>query len=169
MTSILSRIASGANRFSGELLNPSNALGKFGAYLSAASGNPLGEAALASMRDSREQEGTELERQLKQMSIQAQLAKAGQPSNDYERIVARLGQDQGDSYLRAMAAGPPMAVDAIDATGATVRQYIPRTQLPGMAPSAPAGPPAGVTFTPIDGGAGAAAPRTFRRSVKGAR
>lgn len=82
--------------------------------------------------------------------------------NDYGFIGDHLGKDAADNYLRSIAAGPPMAVDAIDpVTGQTVRQYIPRSGLPGMA--APQAAPAGVTFTPIPapGGAGVRAPARF--------
>ena len=80
--------------------------------------------------------------QIDRMYKMAQTAKElrpEKPASDYDRIVARLGQQAGDGYLSSLAAGPPMAVDAIDpTTHQTMREYIPRAQLPGMS-GAPTG------------------------------
>ncbi|MFA6031812.1 MAG: hypothetical protein WC889_02795 [Myxococcota bacterium] len=125
--SILSKIAAGANKFSNELLLPTNGLGKLGAYLSAAADQPLGLAAMAAMRDQRNGADTELERQIKEMRLK-QMMQPPQPGNDYERIVARLGQEAADKYLATLAAGPPISVDTLDpVSGQTIRQLLPRS------------------------------------------
>lgn len=61
--------------------------------------------------------------------------------SDFNFIAQKLGPEKATEFLGTIAAGPPMAVDAVDpVTHQTVRQYIPRTSLPGMG-SAPSGPP----------------------------
>ncbi|SCW57028.1 hypothetical protein SAMN02927924_01435 [Sphingobium faniae] len=170
MAGILSKIAGGINKFSDELINPTSALGRLGMFLGAASGSDLGQAQMMAAQDARlrrrdmfDDEDRDLDRQYRQAQIQKLLAPQ-QPNDTYERIVARLGQGQGDSYLRTLAEGPPIAVDVQQADGSTVRQYMPRGQFGGnfMPPQPQAAPP-GVTFTPIDGGPTQPASGGFRR------
>jgi len=145
MSGVLSKIAGGVNKFADELINPTSALGKLGAYVGAASGGVLGQAALANMRDQRLQGDEQLERQIKQ----AQLQKLLNPTpvnndtiNDFNFISQQLGPDEAKSFLRNLAMGPPIAVDRLDeATGNTVREYMPRGQFgAGFTPQVPTAP-----------------------------
>jgi len=139
MSGILSQIAGFANRFSEELINPTNGLGKLGMYLGAASGTPLGQAAYAAHQDALKQGDTDLERQYKQ----AQIAHLGQPDlsgtyGNYQLILSRLGQDTANNYLQNLAEGPPFAVDVQTAPGGpVVRQIMPRSQFTPPQPSTP--------------------------------
>lgn len=80
--------------------------------------------------------------------------------NDFKFIQQTLGPDAAQQYLRSVAAGPPVAVDGVDAQGNQTRSYVPRGQLYG-APK-PAGAPPGVTFTPLPAGGAGSGPRGFR-------
>jgi hypothetical protein len=163
---LLSRIAGGINKFSEELINPQSALGRLGMYLGAASGTDLGQAQFLAAQDQRrrQQEQWELEdrginQQLKQAQIQKLLNP--QPNDTYERIVARLGQGQGDNYLRTLAEGPPIAIDVQGADGSVTRQFMPRGQFGGnftpTVPTAPVG-----KLTPITEGGAGSGQRPFR-------
>src|SRR5690606_37055154 len=106
---ILSRLAGGFNKFSEELINPTSALGRLGMFLGAAGGSDLGQAQMMAAQDARlrrrdmfEDEDRQLDREYRQAQIAKMLAPK-EPNDNYERIVARLGQAQGDSYLRALA------------------------------------------------------------------
>lgn len=149
MAGLLSKIAGGVNRFSDELLAPTNPLGKLGMYLGAASGGVLGQASLAHQQDQLSRGDADLDRQYKQ----AQIAKLAQgPNNDtindYNFIFEKQGQAAADSYLSNLASGPPIAVDVAQPDGSVVRQYMPRAQF-NIPPRAA---PPGVTFTPLDDG-----------------
>ena len=69
MAGLLSKIAGGVNRFSDELLAPTNPLGKLGMYLGAASGGVLGQASLAHQQDQLSRGDADLDRQYKQAQI----------------------------------------------------------------------------------------------------
>lgn len=158
MAGILSKIASGADRFASELLNPTNALGKLGAYIGAASGGDLGAATLASMRDAREQEGSEMERQINMLRIQ-QMMNPKPPNNDtmndYNLYAGKFGTDFADNWLKSNAFRPrPVQVED-PATGEVRTFFVDPANVGGMggagasptAPTAPVG-----KLTPVSGG-----------------
>lgn len=103
MAGLLSRIAGGANKFAGELLDPSNALGRLGVYLGAAGGGDLGNAALAFQQDKRQQGDTELERQIKEMQLE-RLRHPLPPNNDTEadfRFFSQFGPESGKQFIQS--------------------------------------------------------------------
>ncbi|MGJ3630113.1 hypothetical protein AB5I41_30945 [Sphingomonas sp. MMS24-JH45] len=61
--------------------------------------------------------------------------------NDYNFIAGKLGQGEADKYLRSVAAGPPVAIEGIDANGNQTRTLVPRSQAYGG--SGPSTPPDG--------------------------
>ena len=69
---------------------------------------------------------------------------AGAPTNDtvndYNFIAGKLGPEEANRYLRSVAAGPPVAIDGIDANGNQTKTLVPRSQAFG---GASAGPPDG--------------------------
>lgn len=151
-------------------------LGGIGALLLSAGGNPAGPQMFQQIDQRRQQQllQQQYQRHLQDTRdtwLQQQQWERENPKpvnndtvNDYGFITDHLGKDAADNYLKSLAAGPPMAVDAIDpVTHQTVRQYIPRTSLPGMGASPPQVAPPGVTFTPIPapGGAGVQTPARF--------
>jgi hypothetical protein len=153
MAGFLSKLSQGVNKFSEELISPTSALGKLAMYLNMATGNDLGRAQGFAAQDARQRrqdqwdiEDRDVNQQLKQAQIQKLLNP--QPNDTYERIVARLGQAKGDSYLSTLAEGPPIAIDVTDDQGRVVRQYMPRGQFgQTQVPTAPVG-----KLTPITGG-----------------
>ena len=163
MTGILSSLLGGINRFSDELINPTNGLGKLGMYLGAASGTPLGQAAYAAHQDALKQGDTDLERQYKM----AQIAHLNAPSsndtnNDYNLYAQHFGKDYADTWLKNQGE-KPQAVQSVDPATGQVTTYFVRPSMiggiPGMAPPpAPKVAPPGVTFTPL--GDGGPAPKT---------
>jgi len=76
---ILSKIAGFANRFSSELLHPTNPIGQLGMYLSAASGNDLGRAQYAAQQDQWKHDNDQAEQALRRAQAQADLNKAFAP------------------------------------------------------------------------------------------
>ena len=76
---LLSRLFGGVNKFSDELLHPSNPLGKLGMYLGAASGGDLGRAGMAAQDDQRQFEDDQAQRAYREAQAQAALFKAYGP------------------------------------------------------------------------------------------
>lgn len=115
MPGILSKIAGGANRIADELINPTSALGKLGAYVGAASGGVLGQAALANMRDQRSQGDDELNRQYKQAQIQKLLSPETFSPRYFE-------SNSGDQYMIGQDGQPKLVFK--DPTPKTEWQWI---------------------------------------------
>ena len=162
MSGILSQIAGFANRFSEELINPTNGLGKLGMYLGAASGSPLGQAQYAAHQDALKAGDTALERQYKL----AQIAHLNAPSsndtnNDYNLYLQHFGKEYADEWLKNQGE-KPQAVQSVDPATGQVTTYFVRPSMiggiPGMAPppapkvAPPQVAPPNITFTPLDDG-----------------
>lgn len=115
MAGLLTKLAGGANRIADELINPTSALGKLGAYVGAASGGVLGQAALANMRDQRAQGDDQLEREYKQALIQ----KALRPETFSPRY---FESNSGDQYMIGQDGQPKLVFK--DPTPKTEWQWI---------------------------------------------
>ena len=128
MAGLLSKIAGGVNRFSDELLAPTNPLGKLGMYLGAASGGVLGQASLAHQQDQLSRGDADLDRQYKQ----AQIAKLAQgPNNDSEAdwsfYQSRLTPDQFEQYKANRIYSPPHLTTLPDGRMVMIGGWVPPT------------------------------------------
>jgi len=111
MSGILSQIAGFANRFSDELINPTNGLGKLGMYLGAASGSPLGQAQYAAHQDALKAGDSDLERQYKMAQIAHLNAPASNDTvNDYNFWKQTLSPDQFSQWLGNKINPPHFAI-----------------------------------------------------------
>lgn len=160
----LSKLSRGIDKFSNELLVPTTGLGKLGAYLGAASGNDLGTASMAAMRDARAGGDDQLERQIKMAQLAKLLAPPQANPSDLEERVRYLDSFRpglGGTYAENYAAnggGAPQIVTTPKGTFA-----IPRAAVTG---GVPAMPKIGeVIDDPRRGGAGAS-PRSFPNPVR---
>lgn len=94
--SLIAQIANGLNRAGDELLMPTTGLGKFGAYLGAASGAPTGLASMAAMRDKRAGDETAAENAFKQAQMQEMIRKANLPRIEHiGGMIGTVDQNSG--------------------------------------------------------------------------
>ena len=166
MAGLLSRLLGGVDKFSGEVLNPTSSLGKLGAYLGAASGGTLGQAALGYQSDERRQQDDMLTQQLRLMQLTKPQAPHYWETNNGSLAV--VGQDGKPQILYQ---DPTPKIDWITATNPDGTKTL--TPTIGGIPQGMGQPQGALTapvgkLTPIDGGSGAS-PSSFPRSVRGPR
>jgi len=169
MAGLLSRLLGGVDKFSGEVLNPTSSLGKLGAYLGAASGGTLGQAALGYQADERRQQDDMLTQQLRLM----QLTKPQAP-HYWETNNGSLAVVGADGKPTILYQDPTPKIDWITATNPDGTKTLTPTigGIPqGMGQAAQ--PSQGFDtlpqgFTVKKGGSGAS-PSSFPRPVRGSR